>query len=213
MFGSNTPLADGTLADNGFQVLAELDDNGDGVIDTNDSVFNELKIWQDTNQNGLVDDGEMSTLSDAGIQGIHTSFENTSFIDENGNKHLQTGSVLLENGETAKAEALEKALAPLFALVTVKTEEDTEMGPVVCKAKNPLGIKTLMAVLGLPSGGCRQPLGRLTAKAMETLMTAARQVYANAPELFEPMAEFFGVQVEERLNNPKYCEGLYYTDY
>lgn len=117
------------------------------------------------------------------------------------------------SGDIHSAKALEETLAPLFGLVTIKTSEETPLGPVVCKAKNPLAIKTLMAVLGMPTGGCRPPLGRLTQNGINTLMAAARKVFTDAPQLFEPLADFFNVDVAARLNDPEYQEGLFYTDY
>ena len=116
-------------------------------------------------------------------------------------------------GDNDSAQKLAEDLAPLFELVTVATTEQTPFGPVACKAKNPLGIKTLMAVLGLPAGPCRRPLGRLTGGGMDRLLTAAREVYTRAPELFAPLERFFGVNVEERLNDPIYREGLFYVTY
>ncbi len=41
-------------ATNGFQVLAQLDDNLDGKIDVNDSVWLNLRIWQDYNGDGMI---------------------------------------------------------------------------------------------------------------------------------------------------------------
>jgi 4-hydroxy-tetrahydrodipicolinate synthase len=120
---------------------------------------------------------------------------------------------LLEAGDHAKAKALETAMAPLFELVTVKTTEETPLGPVVCKAKNPLGVKALMAILGMASAGCRQPLGKLTKAGLETLLNAARQVYANDASLFQPIEDFFNVNVEARLSDSKYGEGLCYDSY
>jgi len=117
------------------------------------------------------------------------------------------------SGDLETARALAASLAPLFNLVTVQTTEETPLGPVVCKAKNPLAVKTLMAVLGLPAGDCRRPLGRLTRAGMDLLINAGRKVYDSAPQLFEPLAETFDVDVEARLNDPKYQEGLYYEEY
>ncbi|MDX9785539.1 MAG: 4-hydroxy-tetrahydrodipicolinate synthase [Desulfobacterales bacterium] len=119
----------------------------------------------------------------------------------------------LQGGEVEKARALNIALDPLFQLVSVKTMETTPWGHVVCKAKNPLAIKTLMAILGLPAGFCRPPLGKLSQNGLETVLAAARKVLATAPELFEPVAAFFKVNVEERLDTPKFREGLYYETY
>ncbi len=116
-------------------------------------------------------------------------------------------------GDIESARSLEADLSPLFEMVTVKTTEQTPLGPVLCKAKNPLAVKTLMAILGMPAGPCRRPLGRLTRTGLDVLLDAARKVYTKTPQLFEPLAEFFGVDVEARLNDPKYREGLYYEEY
>ena len=120
---------------------------------------------------------------------------------------------LLEAGDQTKAKAIETSLAPLFDLVTVKTTEETPLGPVVCKAKNPLGVKTLMAILGMITPGCRQPLGKLTWAGLETLLAATRQVHANDPSLFQPVEDFFKVSVEQRLSDSTCWEGLYYDKY
>lgn len=120
---------------------------------------------------------------------------------------------LLEEGNQAEAQKLMTALEPLFNLVTVKTMEKTPYGEVVCRARNPLAYKTLMSILGMPSGGCRKPLGKMTAKGLETVLKAARIIQTNNPETFKPLADFFGVNIDDRLNNPLYREGLYYDEY
>ncbi len=119
----------------------------------------------------------------------------------------------LEEGNQAEGQKLMTALKPLFNLVTVKTMEKTPYGEVVCRARNPLAYKTLMSILGMPSGGCRKPLGKMTAKGLETVLEAARIVQTNNPEIFKPLADFFGVNIDDRLNNPLYREGLYYDEY
>jgi len=120
---------------------------------------------------------------------------------------------LLEQGDREKAKALETALEPLFGLVTIKTMEKTPFGEVVCRARNPLGIKTLMSVLGMPSGPCRQPLGKMTQNGINTVLEAARKVQANNPELLQPIADFFNVDIEARLESASSWEGLYYEEY
>lgn len=116
-------------------------------------------------------------------------------------------------GKSDVAGRLEGQLTPLLELVTVTTTETTPYGPVNCRARNPLPVKTLMAVLGMPSGSCRRPLGRMTAGGLEKLVTAARTIYADAPELFAPMADFFDVDVEARLNDAGVIRQLIYDSY
>lgn len=99
LFGNNTQLADGTLAANGYEALQELDENGDGVIDTNDAQFDELRIWQDKNSDGLSQSDELLTLEEAGIASINTDYSTVSTDDGNGNIIKQT-SLATKTDET-----------------------------------------------------------------------------------------------------------------
>jgi 4-hydroxy-tetrahydrodipicolinate synthase len=115
------------------------------------------------------------------------------------------------DGNTEEANELAQALQPLFAIVTVKTQEQTPFGPVACKARNPLAYKTLMNVLGMPSGPCRQPLGKMTRNGLEVVLANARKVYENNPEILRPIEAFFSVDLKERLYDEKYWQGLTYA--
>jgi 4-hydroxy-tetrahydrodipicolinate synthase len=120
---------------------------------------------------------------------------------------------LLQAGDTAAAEKLKTALDPLFGLVTVSTKEQTPFGEVVCRARNPLGIKTLMAILGMPGGACRRPLGRMSKNGLAHVLTAAQHVQRDNPEIFAPLADFFGVDVAARLNDATLVKRLAYEAY
>jgi 4-hydroxy-tetrahydrodipicolinate synthase len=120
---------------------------------------------------------------------------------------------LLQEGDIEKSQKLREALDPLFNLVTVKTMEKTPYGEVVCRARNPLALKTLMSILGMPSGGCRQPLGKMTRNGVETVLMAARTVQTKNPEIFQPISDFFGVDVAARLEDSTIWETLYYKEY
>ena len=117
---------------------------------------------------------------------------------------------LLDGNEEA-AGVIAQALQPLFNLVTVKTQEQTPFGPVSCKARNPLAFKTMMNVLGMPSGPCRQPLGKMTRAGLEVVLTNTRKVYEANPQILQPIADYFAVDLKDRLYNEKYIEGLYYA--
>jgi 4-hydroxy-tetrahydrodipicolinate synthase len=120
---------------------------------------------------------------------------------------------LLREGNQSEAKAIGDAAEPLFQLVTVKTMEKTPYGDIACKARNPLAIKTLMAILGLPAGHCRRPLGKMTKKGLDIVLDAARTVQKANPHILQPAADFFNVDIEERLNNPVHWEGLCYKEY
>jgi hypothetical protein len=48
-----------------------FDSNRDGVFDAQDAQFAEFKVWQDANQNGVSDAGEVRSLVDWGISSIN----------------------------------------------------------------------------------------------------------------------------------------------
>jgi 4-hydroxy-tetrahydrodipicolinate synthase len=116
------------------------------------------------------------------------------------------------SGGIEQGRTLAEALKPLFGIVTVKTQEDSPYGPRLCKARNPLPIKTLMALLGMPVGQCRQPLGKMTKQGIQVVLEAARTVWKKNPEILEPVGRAFEVNIEERLNDRRCLEGLYYAD-
>jgi 4-hydroxy-tetrahydrodipicolinate synthase len=115
------------------------------------------------------------------------------------------------DGNEEAASVISQALQPLFNIVTVKTQEQTPYGPVTCKARNPLACKTLMNILGMPSGPCRQPLGKMTRNGLDIVLINTRKVYESTPQIFKPITDYFGVDLKERLYNEKYLEGLFYA--
>ncbi|WP_370579852.1 hypothetical protein [Snodgrassella alvi] len=103
LFGSNTLLSSGKKAQNGFEALAEFDENRDGVIDTADSVWSRLQLWQDKNQNGLVDEGELLSLSNTQITAIGLNYLKGDKKDENGHEHRETSQVTWADGHQTDA--------------------------------------------------------------------------------------------------------------
>jgi 4-hydroxy-tetrahydrodipicolinate synthase len=128
-------------------------------------------------------------------------------------KAVQDMTALIEQGKTAEAEQLVAALKPLFGIVTIITEEESPQGPVKCRARNPLGAKTLMAILGMPGGPCRRPLGKMSKKGAQVALEAGRSVWNNNPEILQPIADFFGIDVDARLNDESLLSELVYEGY
>jgi len=84
---------------NGFAELAQLDANGDGVINASDLGFSTLYVWQDANGNGQVDPGELESLSQLGIASLTLAYSaSTGTI--NGNLVVGIGSVTMTDGTT-----------------------------------------------------------------------------------------------------------------
>jgi 4-hydroxy-tetrahydrodipicolinate synthase len=107
-------------------------------------------------------------------------------------------------GESAKVDELRSALAPLFGLVGCQAPGERQIPGsglvnVEDKFRNPLPVKTMMAGLGVPVGGCRRPLGRMTRPAVEQCRDALRQVHKTAPEILKPIAQAFDLNVERRI--------------
>lgn len=73
----------GSVSDlNGLRLA--FDSNHDNVLDANDDRWNEFRVWRDANQNGAVDDGELQTMSEAGIKLVNllsTTDGSQSFSD------------------------------------------------------------------------------------------------------------------------------------
>ena len=100
MFGNNNSSG----ISNGFQALFDYDTNHDGKINYYDADFSKLKIWRDSNSNGITDSGELFTLHQAGIRSISTGYTEIDQQDTQGNYHQQAGSFTRWNGTKGSVE-------------------------------------------------------------------------------------------------------------
>jgi 4-hydroxy-tetrahydrodipicolinate synthase len=130
-------------------------------------------------------------------------------------KAVQKMCMAVLEGDDEKSKKLADALAPLFEIVTVKTEEDAlyegkSFGKRTVKARNPVPIKTAASILGMPSGSCRQPLGKMTKQGLGVVLNALKTVYEKNPEILKPIEDAFGVDLKDRLYNEENWRGLCY---
>lgn len=97
LFGSATRLRDGSVAEHGFQVLADFDAAGtrDGRIDLNDPIFPSLRLWLDRNHNGASESNELFALPDAGLTTVLTSYSESRRVDRHGNRYTYVGTAFV----------------------------------------------------------------------------------------------------------------------
>lgn len=89
LFGEYTPLPLGDTTADGFQAMQAWDLNHDGQLSAADGpIWSLLRVWQDTNMNGVTDPGELSSLSDLGIRSISTLSDGRYQDLRNGN-HIE----------------------------------------------------------------------------------------------------------------------------
>ena len=70
LFGSSTRLSSGSVAQDGYQALKDLDSNADNVLDAQDTAFASLQVWVDVNSDGVTEAGELKSLGDLQIKSL-----------------------------------------------------------------------------------------------------------------------------------------------
>jgi Bacterial Ig-like domain len=101
LFGNRTLLTNGSEASDGWQALAQYDSNGDAVIDSQDSIFKDLQLWVDANQDGITNSGELQSLVSAQIRslGLHAI---PGQREQNGNVLEGQGRAWRSDGSSAE---------------------------------------------------------------------------------------------------------------
>ncbi len=89
----------GGAGQSGFEALSAYDLNEDGVIDNQDAVYSDLRIWRDIDRNAVTDEGELFTLAELDIASINlTATEDGS--QNASNVVARTGSFTRGDGST-----------------------------------------------------------------------------------------------------------------
>ncbi len=88
----------GDATTSGFSELGGFDSNADGVVDSNDTRFAELLVWQDANSNGLTEAGELQTLVQAGITSISLTTRTPTETEIRGNEIRAEADITFSDG-------------------------------------------------------------------------------------------------------------------
>ncbi|MGC2236807.1 MAG: hypothetical protein WA584_11640 [Pyrinomonadaceae bacterium] len=93
LFGNFTPQPVPPQGEerNGFLALAKYDKtanggNDDGKISQQDTIFSSLRLWQDTNHNGVSELSELHTLDELGLRKMELDYHQSNRTDEFGNQ-------------------------------------------------------------------------------------------------------------------------------
>ncbi len=90
LFGTATPQPPGP-GRNGFIALAQYDlpakgGNSDGLIDEHDAIFSTLRLWLDSNHNGISEPAELNTLKSHDIEKLELNHKESRKVDQYGNQ-------------------------------------------------------------------------------------------------------------------------------
>ncbi|WP_417544871.1 calcium-binding protein [Marinobacter sp.] len=106
LFGTETLLALGEYAENGYEALAEFDENEDGQITSDDAIFGDLRVWQDANSDGVASAEELKALADLNIASIDVNYDINQFIDNNNVEHREESSFTFGDGTSGLTNTL-----------------------------------------------------------------------------------------------------------
>tara|TARA_R110002110_G_scaffold257491_1_gene473476 strand:- start:2414 stop:3985 length:1572 start_codon:yes stop_codon:yes gene_type:complete len=106
-----------------------FDTNQDGKLNSADSGWDKMGLWQDANQNGQTDDGEFLTLADVGIVELDLTLGGEAETI-NGNQVNGIIQATLEDGSTLNAGdvALNYSEVPPPAMPAAEMSESSEAG-------------------------------------------------------------------------------------
>ena len=117
LFGNVTPQPQSDDEANGFNALSSFDraergGNSDGLIDARDAAFAYLRLWRDSNHDGVSQPAELSTLPSLDVARIHLDYKESKRTDAHGNRFRYRAKVDDSRGAKAGRWAWDVFLVP-----------------------------------------------------------------------------------------------------
>ncbi len=195
LFGNGAADGQGGKTGDGFEALSLLDDNQDGVIDSLDGAFNELRVWQDRDTDGTTDGGELVSLESLGIQSLNLTYS-TSNATESGNLHGLVGSYTSTDGQSHEmtdvffatgAPVPSAAIPTLIEVVGFAAEDSTEYPiPLLTDEAVPILEIALPAINLLLVMDTSASMGQIINNSLETRLNQAVEAAQGLIEELSP---------------------------
>lgn len=152
LFGSQTLLSNGAYAANGYEALAELDENSDGFIDAQDSIYTSLGVWQDQNGDGKSEADELLNLPLAHVQSVGIGYTDSDLNDQ-GNTIKQIGTFTKTDGTPGQTGDIWFQTNDVYSIATNLLSET----PEIASLPNVSGYRNVydLQCLGIRRGNCK----------------------------------------------------------
>ncbi len=155
LFGNFTPQPPSETP-NGYAALAVYDEpdhggNGDGVIDSRDSIFKSLRLWIDSNHDGICQPSELHTLPSLGVNSLSLRYRETKKTDQYGNLFRYEASV---NPDDRNVSSVDRRAYDVFLVTDASITRNLLPSPLQQQARSctvPAKKEGLLSVV--PSGG------------------------------------------------------------
>ena len=124
----------GNSSSTGFEVLSKFDSNADNLINSTDAQFNLLKLWKDSNANGVVNEGELTSLAENGITEISLKTINNLY-SASGNLITETAEVKItdpnnpDSNTNTSARTISEVLFAMNQFNSSIVNPDEALGP------------------------------------------------------------------------------------
>ena len=122
LFGNHVLMNNGSISQNGFAALSDLDTNKDNFVSSDDEAFKNLRVWRDLNQDGISQENELFTLNDLDIKLLNLNYSDV-------NTNLDNGNIISQIGAYEKNDGSSHVMGDVnFAIdITQTNREDTNL--------------------------------------------------------------------------------------